>query len=82
MVGNNAYFFGYHDDADARRVAAIFCQRAGGQLTKIGGGFVADAGLDLNNFQYADSSFTIQPFNPRSQQDITLNILTGINCQR
>lgn len=82
MIGKNAYYFGYHADAEARMVADEFCQRAGGQLINHNGGSVTGMGLNLSKLQYADSSFAIQSFNPQSNQDLTLNILNLIVCQR
>ncbi|NDU91855.1 MAG: hypothetical protein G3I10_04500 [Ferrovum sp.] len=82
MIGKNAYVFGYHTDAEARMVADVFCQRAGGQFLNTGGGSVTSGGLNLNNFQYADSHFAVQPFDPKSNRDLALNILSLIVCQR
>lgn len=82
MIGNNAYYFGYHADAEARIVGDVFCQRSGAQFTGIAGGNVTTGGLNLNNFSYADSNFTIQPFSLQNAHDITLNILSAIDCQR
>jgi hypothetical protein len=82
MIGKNAYVFGYHTDAEARIVAAVFCQRAGGQLQHAAGMSVFSVGLDPNHLQYADPSFAVQSFDPQSPQDITLKILGVIFCQR
>jgi hypothetical protein len=82
MIGKSAYMFGYHTDAEARIVAAVFCQRAGGQLLKTNGGYMTSVGLNLNNLQYADSNFVVQPFDPKSNRDLALSALSLIVCQR
>ncbi len=82
MIGKNAYYFGYHTDAEARIVADVFCQRAGGQVINHAGGSVFSGGFNLNNFKYADSNFAVQTFDPKSNRDLTLNILAGTLCQR
>lgn len=82
MVGKNAYMFGYHTDAEARIVADVFCQRAGGQRINQAGGSVEGVGLNLSNLQYADKSFAVRSFDPNNPDDVKLNILMGALCQR
>lgn len=82
MIGKTAYMFGYHTDAEARMVADVFCQRSGGQFK---GQFGAPVSSVLNataSLQYADSNFTIHPFDARNNQDLALKILTEIFCER
>ena len=82
MIGKNAYMFGYHTDAEARMVAAVFCQRAGGQRTEQFGAPVSSVLNASANLRYADPSFVVQPFDPKSNYDLQLNILTSIYCKR
>jgi hypothetical protein len=82
MIGNNAYRFGYHTDAEARMVAAVFCQRAGGQVINHAGGPVESVLTASASLQYANSSFAVQSFNPDNPDDLKLNIMTGVLCQR
>ena len=82
MIGKTAYLFGYHTDAEARMVADVFCQRSGGQVTNQVGMSVFSMGLNTSNLQYADSNFTIHPFDPQNNQDLALKILGEIYCER